>query len=527
MESAESSNYDFLKFSKDKYVTDKLLRDEPICFSDNIIKINKYGWHQKRNIIITDKALYNLKKKDLKRRIKLSVIRGVTLSKVTDEFIIHCNDDDYDYHYESQKKNILVQVLAKYYCLETKSELKLYLLNLVNLDGLVTTKKEKAKDKNKSRMPNGQHIVISEFIYGTENVQKAPRRQTKAVKTLNKSKTKDLPNASINDFDILKVIGRGSVGKILLVKYKKNGEFYALKNMRKDQLISEGIVGNILGEKNILNEIGSPFILTLSFLFQSPERLYIATPFIPGGDLYSLLRKRGPFPENEVRFYCAQVALALRSLHEYDIAYRDLKPENVLIDSDGYLKLCDFGAVANMQGVDKEYSFAGAVAYASPEMISGEGHGLMHDWWSFGILVYELFYGCTPFYSSDKTRMKELIDQAQLKFPQVITVDGQIRSVKISNDAVDLIKRLLVKEPKQRLGAGGFYQIKSHTFFSGINFDLLTSKRLKSPYKPTINNVDSTENFDDIYTNLDINDSPVSDWFKDYKNLSEFDNFNI
>ena len=383
------SEYDFLNFSKDHYIKTNVTRDESIQFSDKITKINKYGFKQERNMIITDKGIYNLKKTTLKRRIDLKSIKGITLSKISDEFVIHCNDEEYDYQYISQKKKTIVEIIAKYYYNILNEELKLFELNVSSLSTFVTSKKEKMKEKSSSRMPRTNCISIGEYIYGTKKNIKIEKKEARIKKT-----NKIITNTKVvmDDFEIIKTIGRGSVGKIILVKYKKTDDLYTIKSMRKDQLLSESLIENILDEKNILSEGQCEFLLPLSFFFQSPERIYFVTPFMKGGDLYHKLKIDGYLPEDLVRFYTAQVAIALQHLHEFGIAYRDLKPENILIDEDGYIKLCDFGASVHFQGTKKETSFAGSPEYASPEMITHEGHTIMSDWWSFGILIYELLY---------------------------------------------------------------------------------------------------------------------------------------
>ena len=166
MDEQLQSEYDFLNYSKDHYIKTNVTRDENIEFSDKIIKINTYGFKQERNIIITDKALYNLKKTTLKRRIDLKAIKGITLSKTSDEFVIHCNDEDYDYQYVSAKKKTIVEILAKYYYNINGQELKLFELNVGSLSTFVTSKKEKTKEKNASRMPRTSCISIGEYIYG-------------------------------------------------------------------------------------------------------------------------------------------------------------------------------------------------------------------------------------------------------------------------------------------------------------------------------------------------------------------------
>ena len=508
------SEYDFLNYSKDNYIKTNITRDESIQFSDKIIKINKFGRKQERNIIITDKAIYNIKKTSLKRRIEIKCVKGITLSKPNDEFVIHGEDEEYDYHYISAKKKIIVEIIAKYYYNIKNEELKLFELNLNSLSTFVTSKKDKTKEKNISRMPRANCISISEYIYGKKVNKEVQKRESQLIKT---NKIVTSKKVELEDFEIIKTIGRGSVGKILLVKFIRTGDLYSIKSMRKDQLLSESLIDNVLDEKIILSEGQCEFILQLSFFFQSPERIYFVTPFMKGGDLYHKLKIEGNLPEDLVKFYGAQIAIALQHLHEFGIAYRDLKPENILIDEDGYIKLCDFGASIHFQGTKKEKTFAGSPEYASPEMIAHEGHNMMSDWWSFGILIYELLYGITPFFNKDKNRMFELIEIAELKFPKTIKIGDTIKPIKVSDEAKNVITKLLEKNPGSRLGKNGLKEIKVHPFFGNLNFEMIKNKKLKSPFKPIIDNDDLTNNFDEEYTSMDIKESPVADWITDYQ----------
>ena len=271
------SEYDFLNFSKDHYIKTNVTREESIQFSDKIIKINRFGYKQERNIIITDKGIYNLKKTTLKRRIDIRVIKGITLAKNSDEFVIHCNDEEYDYQYMSAKKKTIVEIIAKYYYNIKNEELKLFELNLSSLGTFVTSKKEKMKEKNSSRMPRTNCLSIGEYIYGKKTNEEVHKKESHVKKT---NKIIASTKVELNDFEIIKTIGRGSVGKILLVRYRSTGDLYSIKSMRKDQLLSESLIDNILDEKNILSEGQCEFILQLSFFFQSPERIYFVTPFI-------------------------------------------------------------------------------------------------------------------------------------------------------------------------------------------------------------------------------------------------------
>ena len=521
--------YDFLKFAQDYSIKSNITREEEIQFSDTVQKINKNGWKQSRNLVLTDKAIYNLKKKELKRRIDYTKIIGITLSKQSDEFVIHCLEMDYDYQFISQKKKTIVEIIAKNYELIKEEELKLFEINVKNLNQFVTTKKEKEKQQSLSRMPKTGQINVKDYLFGNKSKTDVNIFQSKISKKNNSINFKNI-QANYEDFEIKSVIGRGSVGKILLAKYIKDGKYYAIKSMRKDQIISEGIADNILVEKNILIKSQCEFILKLSFFFQTPERIYYVTPFIKGGDLYHKLKSEIFFKEDLVRFYTAQIAVALQYLHNLEITYRDLKPENILLDEDGYIKLCDFGSSVIIRGTEKIKNFAGSPEYAAPEIITYSGHNFMCDWWSLGILIYELLYGNTPFFNMDKTRMYDLINTGAISFPKFIQVEGEEkpRNYKVSEDAKNIISKFLEKDPCTRLGRQGLDEIKKHPFFRGINFDDLNKKKIKPPFRPNFSKEeqDLTNNFDEEYLKLEISDSPIGDWAKEKEYSNLFDNFN-
>ena len=523
----KQSEYDFLNLSQNYSVKTNITRDEEIQFSDKINKINKYSWWQERNIIITDKAIYNLKKLSLKRRIDLKTLIGITISKNSEEFVIHCKNIDYDYHYSSPRRKIIIEIISKNYEINVEQEIKLFELPDKNLNEYVTSKEEKEKQISYTRMPkNIKSLNVKDYLFG--NQSKTEINKNKNIVPI-KPKFKYIA-VNYNDFEIIKVIGRGFIGKILLVKYKKDGKYYAMKMMRKDQIISEELQDNILLEKNILIESQNEFILSLSFFFQTKERIYFITPFIKGGDLYHKLKTDKFLKEDLVKFYSAQIIIALQYLHDLGIAYRDLKPENILLNEDGYIKLCDFGASVKLHGTEKDYNFAGSPEYASPEMINYQGHTVMTDWWSLGILIYEMLYGFTPFFNLDKDRMYDLIINGSISFPEYYTnnenneEENQIE-YNISEEAKSLIIKLLEKDPGKRLGREGLEEIKKEPFFYGIYFDDISKKRYKALFIPDINEKDLTNNFEEEYLNLDIAESPVENWLKndEYSNL--FQNF--
>ena len=531
----KQSEYDFLNLSKNYSVKTNITREEEIQFSDKIDKINKYSWKQERNIIITNKAIYNLKKFELKRRIDLKTLIGITISKNSEEFVIHCSNIDYDYHYSSQRRNIIIEIISKNYELILQTEINLYELSDKSLNQYVTTKDEKEKKISYTRMPKkAKKLNVKKYLFGNTSktdIGKNKNRNSIIIK----QKFKNI-KVNYTDFEIIKVIGRGFIGKIILVKYKKDGKYYSMKMMRKDQIISEELQDNILLEKNILMEAQCEFILSLSFFFQTKERIYYITPFLPGGDLYRKLKSDKFFNEDLVRFYSAQIAIAIQYLHDIGIAYRDLKLENILLDENGYIKLCDFGASIKLHGTEKNFNFAGSPEYVSPEIINYQGHSFMSDWWSFGILIYEMFYGFTPFYNIDKERMFDLILKGSISFPKYYNNGEKQIEYNVSEDAKNLISKLLEKNPGSRLGRKGIDEIKKEPFFYYIDFDDLNKKKLKPLYIPNIDKNDLTKNFEEEFLNLDIAESPVENWiktddynhvFKNYENKEEDDDFEV
>ena len=460
--------FDFRNFSKDKNMK-KHFKDEIIYYSDTIKKTNDKGKVQDRNIIITDKAIYNFKDTTFRRRIPLDSLIAITVSSICDEFIVHFADDEYDYLYSSPKKKKIIEII----------------------------------------------MDIQEYIYGMKR-ETIPLVDRQTIFIDNKILNS---NVDLSNFEIIKTIGRGSLGKILLADYKKSNDLYAIKVIRKDQILSDDLIDNILLEKQILTFARNEFILNLSFFFQNKERIYFITPFLKGGDLYNLLKKKHHLDEYTVKFYTCQIAMALEYLHSQQIIYRDLKPENILINDDGYLKLCDFGGCVHMYKNNKEYVLTGSPFYFSPEMINFEGYNLLTDWWSFGILIYELLYGKPPFFSNDKYRLYELICNGEIIFPDYYFDDDNNKiNYNVSNEAKDIIIKLLSKK-NVRIGKNGFEEIQNHGFFANVNFENIMGKKFNANYRKK-----DLSNFNEEYLNMDINDSPIEDWIGKYDNyFYEFD----
>merc|ERR1712100_639114 len=227
-----------------------------------------------------------------------------------------------------------------------------------------------------------------------------------------------------DDFELLKVIGKGSFGKVMQVKKKDDGQIYAMKVLRKEAIIARKQVDHTRAEKAILQKIDHPFIVKLNYAFQTEEKLYMVLDFVNGGELFFHLKKEGKFSEERVRLYSAEIALALHHLHSRDIVYRDLKPENILIDADGHICITDFGLSKEISSDEVTHTFCGTPEYLAPEVLKGQGHGCPVDWWSLGTLIYEMLTGLPPFYSQNINIMYQKILNGELRFPETMSPDA-------------------------------------------------------------------------------------------------------
>ncbi|KNC84042.1 AGC/AKT protein kinase [Sphaeroforma arctica JP610] len=317
-------------------------------------------------------------------------------------------------------------------------------------------------------------------------------------------KKADTRKLTVDDFDLLMVIGKGSFGKVLQVKKKDTNRIYAMKILKKGHLIERDELEHTKSERAILAKNNNcPFLVGLKFSFQTPEKLYLVLDYINGGELFFHLQNEGTFSENRSRFYASQLVLGLKYLHENDIIYRDLKPENILIDFMGYICLTDFGLCKeNIKWDDITNTFCGTPEYMAPEVLQQKGYGPAVDWWTIGVLLYEMITGLPPFYDENTNQMYQKILFADLKFPQGV-----------SREATSIIKQLLVRNPQNRLGYGatGSQDIVDHEFFAVINWDDMWNKRLVAPWRPHLEDQLDTKNFDEEFTALPAQDTLVTE----------------
>ena len=287
---------------------------------------------------------------------------------------------------------------------------------------------------------------------------------------------------TLKDFIIIKTLGKGSFGKVLLVKDKLKNKYYAMKILNKEFLKKEKQINHTKMEREILEKINHPFIISLEFAFETKNNLYMLTDFMIGGEIFYLLQKKGYFSEKQTKFYVCELVLALGFLHSHHIIYRDLKPENILLDKDGHIKLIDFGLskilnferTVSISGTStqelnyyiKAYTLCGTKDYLAPEILKGKGYEKVVDWFSLGSVMYEMLAGFPPFKEKNKNLNFQIYNR-------------EIYHHKRINDITfDFIKKLLVIKPEKRLGYNfDVKEIQNHPYFNDVNWDDVYKKK--------------------------------------------------
>lgn len=334
----------------------------------------------------------------------------------------------------------------------------------------------------------------------------------------------------VDDFELLTIIGRGAFGEVRLCREKTTGNVYAMKKLKKSEMLRRGQVEHVKAERNLLAEVDSTCIVKLYCSFQDDEYLYLIMEYLPGGDMMTLLMRKDTLTEDEARFYVGQTVLAIESIHKHNYIHRDIKPDNLLLDKNGHMKLSDFGlckpldsssfpnfreddyaggrnlkpsAEGNKPPTPRRtqqeqlvhwqknrrtlaYSTVGTPDYIAPEVLLKKGYGMECDWWSLGAIMYEMLVGYPPFYSEEpmSTCRKIVNWRNHLKFPE---------EAKLSVEAKDLIRKLLCNV-EQRLGTKGAHEIKSHTWFKGTEWDRLY--QVEAAFKPEVKDELDTQNFE-------------------------------
>jgi len=316
------------------------------------------------------------------------------------------------------------------------------------------------------------------------------RRLKGKSKQAKKKRTKlepDLSNNSVqlSDFDVRETLGSGTFGTVFLCKHKPTGNVYCLKKLEQATVYQLKQMEHLKNEKQILLNVSHPGIVKLYKTFHDATSVYLLMEFVPGGELFLYIRKYGRLTEEVARFYVVQIILVFEYLHSRGIIYRDLKPENLLLDENGHIKLADFGFSKPIQ--DRTWTMCGTPDYLAPEVIKFRGHSFPVDWWALGILIYEMVAGFTPF--RDETIMGLF---AKILEPQLIEYP-----VEFSPEVTNLVGRFLVANPAHRLGslALGTADIKNHAWFQGIDWDIASRRDGRAPIVPFLTSREDTSNF--------------------------------
>lgn len=490
---------------------------EDVVLSGNVIKINRRGKSQQRVLLLTSRAVYNLTpdKLQCKRRIPIAALKMLSASTASEEFVLHVKGE-YDYRYRSARKQRIVALLCDMYA---KLAVGLYtdygrlvvrFRGEANLEACAITRSTPAKRADYMRRARDKYLM-QELLAETKALKTGGDDTSSLVdkgsvaggNRSTNSRGKDGKAATRSssmdqqDFVLLKVLGRGISGKVLQVRHKNSGQIMAMKVIRKRTLVQKKMVRSAAVERAILQGVRHPFLMSLVYAFQSETKLYLVMNFCKGGELFFHLKRQRRFAHNAVRLYIAEIALALGHLHAQGYVYRDLKPENVLLDEDGHVCLTDFGLARQLGRSERAYTFCGSPDYFAPELLAAarRGYGQQVDWWSLGILAYELRVGIPPFYDKNPQNMQKNI------LTGCVTMPTWVKS-----EFVDLVLGLLARDPSERLGSKKDVEdVKGHPFFTELDWKRVYKREYDPEYKPTTISETDTQNFDSAFTAQALN----------------------
>ena len=394
------------------------------------------------------------------------------------------------------------------------------MINKVDLDKLLKSKKisQSTYDKvtiakqiieQKYNMKNIKNSEMNQIFSKIDslNISQSQKEQIKQeIHSQESAKYRKLrEKQSIRDYTSLAIIGRGAFGEVHVCREKKTGQIVAVKKIRKDVLKIKNQVIHIRNEQLFMSKVKSPWIVELKASFQEDDYLYLVMEYLPGGDFMNLLIKKDILTEDEAKFYTAELILAIENIHKLDCIHRDIKPDNVLIDKTGHIKLSDFGLAKvspkifeinnNNENIDfkpdshqKNYSCVGTAYYVAPEVLKKKGYGPEVDWWSVGVIFFEMLFGYAPFHSKETNQVCHKV----LNWQKYLVIPSKI---KISKEAEDLIWKL-INNSNQRLGIGGAEEIKKHPFFKDVDWDNI--RNTKAPFIPRLKNDYDTHYFETL-----------------------------
>lgn len=336
--------------------------------------------------------------------------------------------------------------------------------------------------------PVGPHLEVAAEIQGNKDSEKATQRPLRLLEDEQVHLQK--AGLKLSDFEVRGTLGTGTFGRVLLVRHRTSASHpstqnhFAMKVLRKTEIVRLRQVEHVNAERYILSRVSHPFVVDLFATFQDSLNIYMLMSYVPGGELFTHLRRARRFTPDVTRFYLATIILALKYLHSFNIIYRDLKPENLLLDSRGYLRLTDFGFAKIVD--DRTWTLCGTPEYLAPEIIQSDGHGKAADWWACGVLCYEMLVGYPPFFDESPYGIYEKILNGHIHWPR--TMDHLSR---------DLIRAFLKPDRTKRLGNmnGGPQDILDHPWFRGVDWDALERREINAPIIPHTSSVDDTRHF--------------------------------
>lgn len=485
-----------------KLESKKKFSDESPILSTKINSFNLKDEKTEFDFFITKSFLIMQKKEVLVREFKIVQIDAISLSLNSSEFILHIMDDEdlrlSSYDMRSEIIFCLLGILTDENLNECKERISIFYVNDISLENYQTRKEDLLK-KVKKRPDVYYRVMMNnqEFMIKEEEIKKEKLKEKKETKVLF---TQNKKTINKEDFELLKSIGKGAHGKVLLCE-KKFGkkELYAMKIIKKKHIIEKNQLEHTKAEKIILSHVNHPFLISLKYSFQSQNKLYFIMEFMKGGELFQHLKRVKQFSEAQTKFIAGCLIMALGHLHNKNYIYRDLKPENVLLDSKGYAKLTDFGLAKFIKKSEIANTFCGTPEYMAPEVILGKGCNRPADWWALGVLLYEMIFGIPPFYSTDVQKMYKRTVVRKLKFKKYC---------KVSQSCEDFLRKLLVKNPEKRLGAvADSLEVMSHEWFDDFDWTSLMNKSLEPEYNPMRKVGKWEDNFDPCFVSQKPTDS--------------------
>jgi len=322
---------------------------------------------------------------------------------------------------------------------------------------------------------------------------------------------------TLTDFEFLEVLGKGTFGKVILVKEKRTAEFHAMKILKKAVIVAKDEVTHTMTEKRVLQQSRHPFLTALKYSFQTKDYLCFVLEYVNGGEIFFHLSRERIFDEDRARFYGCEITLAIDYLHRQEVIYRDLKLENLLLDSDGHIKITDFGLCKEeITFGSKTHTFCGTPEYLAPEVLEDNDYGRSVDWWGLGVVMYEMMCGRLPFYNRDHDVLFELILMEELRFPSGLSREGR-----------SLLSQLLDKDPHKRLGSSSSdaQDVMAHRFFNNIDWKDVLEKKIPVPFKPQVTSITDTRYFDKEFTAQPVELTPPNEETLSTSKMNNFDSF--